>query len=291
VLHLAVSSSPRRRWNTTSSQRRHQLSQEALDTPFVAMDRTEMAVMPPARRSGRSPVEPSHAKASKVRTLTQHDWTVAAPPNLARGHYRVQEHGWDDREVPRMKHGDAVQVGSVGVARRSSRAERPPRDLPSRSKKTQTSAALHPQDQRPVTYSTLAVQPAVSSYASRQPSAKGVNDKRRSTQGQRRLSSSSSTDQQLQALGAWSDTSLVRHKGMPVEFLGDTKRYHAVQRMPDTPRDSRLSTPDLDPLPEGHEFCACCVDVTAEELDEAWYQAGKSRMDAQRKTSTHSLSS
>ncbi|KAI9170766.1 LOW QUALITY PROTEIN: hypothetical protein HJFPF1_00237 [Paramyrothecium foliicola] len=225
----------------------------------------QMALMYPVRRSGRSLADPSPSKGSQVRTMAQHDWSKQPPSNQFHDISDANEYDWRPRETRRAKRGDADRVRTSAVPRRSSRVEPPSRDLAFPSIEANVASAS--------TMLVLAGPPRDSRTRSRE------------HKGERPLRSprrprSPSVEHQLRALGAWSDASIVRHKGLPSEFLEDDKQFHAALAMPKSPRQARLPTPELVPLAGDHEFCACCVDAQ-DEFDESWYTSGRAKMDAQ----------
>ncbi|KFA77006.1 hypothetical protein S40288_11700 [Stachybotrys chartarum IBT 40288] len=86
-------------------------------------------------------------------------------------------------------------------------------------------------------------------------------------------------DSDLRFLGAWSEAGFVKHRETPTEFLSNKPYIDPVFGKPHSPGEGRLPTPDLVHMPGGG-FCSCCID-TQDQINEAWYLAGRAKMDAQ----------
>lgn len=227
--------------------------------------------MTPSVRSPRRPLADASlvAKSNQVRTMVQHDWSMPEAPDQFQQLPEANEYHWKPRNVHQVKRRDVEVARPSGVARRSSRAEPHSRDQ------------LAPSTDMESASYALRLRSAVPSHKPKRSLTRDV-DGLPPRSGRKRLSSPPA-DQQLRALGAWSESSLVHHKGIPAEFLGDDERYLTAPSPPlRSPGYARLPTPDLVPISGDHEFCSCCVD-TPEEVDKAWYRAGRAKMDAQRK--------
>ncbi|KAF4992261.1 hypothetical protein FGRMN_7291 [Fusarium graminum] len=94
-------------------------------------------------------------------------------------------------------------------------------------------------------------------------------------------------DERLFHTGSWCHSTLIDSRQERWEFPGTDRDVLADNWRPKTPRDTRLSTPDLPPLSTDFEFCPC-HDSTHDEqdrLNEDFYFVSRSKMDMQKSVS------
>lgn len=88
----------------------------------------------------------------------------------------------------------------------------------------------------------------------------------------------------LESLGSWSFSEDTSTAG---DIASEWAILPAVPSPPLAPQISRLSTPDLSPLATDVEFCPCHGDECVEDkVGDAWYIAGRSKMNSQGKCPT-----
>ncbi|KAM5372542.1 hypothetical protein ACJZ2D_007442 [Fusarium nematophilum] len=93
-------------------------------------------------------------------------------------------------------------------------------------------------------------------------------------------------DEYLSALsvahaGSWCNSALRDSFETQPGFIDVEDDILADDWRPMTPRESRLSTPDLAPLCTHYEFCKCCSNEDEDKINEEWYLASKAKMDSQ----------
>lgn len=96
----------------------------------------------------------------------------------------------------------------------------------------------------------------------------------------------------LQGFGAWSDhvalpqqQQLLTESAYNDEDIFQSRRM-SRSRIPDTPRDWLLPTPELSPMPTHYTFCPCCEDEDC-RINDTWHMAGKEKMHTQSKPPKH----
>lgn len=83
--------------------------------------------------------------------------------------------------------------------------------------------------------------------------------------------------------GSWCHSAPVEPSHLELEWHISERVILADDWRPDTPRDTRLSTPDLPPLSTDFEFCPCnrSGDREQDRINQEFYLATRSKMDVQ----------
>ncbi|KEY64606.1 hypothetical protein S7711_10632 [Stachybotrys chartarum IBT 7711] len=207
----------------------------------------------------------ARAKPTQVmtRTSTQHDRRAPEPRRNSHGPSELIDDEGFGRPVSKRSRRGGVE-GRVDVAPRKSRAD-------------YSSRETHPHWEDPM--------PRIESRALMGTAAAGALVPGRRPQPERieeprpRRRQIQAPDSDLRFLGAWSESGFVRHRETPTEFISKKPYVDPVFGKPHSPGEGRLPTPDLVHMP-GSGFCSCCVD-TQDQINEAWYLAGRAKMDAQ----------
>ncbi|KAL6401717.1 hypothetical protein AUP68_15596 [Ilyonectria robusta] len=87
-------------------------------------------------------------------------------------------------------------------------------------------------------------------------------------------------DSKVAMIGSWCNTDLTHAIVSPKDLFEYEKDALLDDWHPRTPRECRLSTPDLAPLCMDYEFCACCQNED-DRINETWYMTSKVKMEDQ----------